>query len=497
MDLIIENLVTAFGMLLSWQILMYIPLGLMIGMTLGSIPGLSGVTAITLMLIPSYYMPSIVAIVFLTSIYTGSVYGGGITAVLMNVPGTPAAIATGFDGYPLTQQGKHSEALGLGLMASVIGFFISAVVIFILLFPIGKLVVKFGPPEILMVVVLAISSIGIVKGKFISTVMTGLFGIIIGTIGASPHGTPRGIFGLMSLYEGIPLIPALLGMLAVSELFFMVEKKMIVEKKEGPKQNMGKIIKGIKDTFKYWKTIIKSALIGTGIGLLPAAGSTIASMISYGFAKRNSDDPDKFGKGEPEGVVAAETANNASQGGALATMMTLGIPGSATTALLLAAFMIQGLTPGPFLIRDHLDFAYAVILALFPISIFLIITALVFVNYFSRLVFVPTFYIVPGIMLMAVLGSISFRSLQIDAIILIVFALLGYILKKLEYPLMGFILGFILGSLADTAFVRTMVLYSGEPLTVFKRPIFVVLFIITIMSFIYKPLKEKIFNNSN
>ena len=493
-----SSLLSGFSMIMTWDMPLWIFGGLILGVLLGAIPGVSGVLAITLLLGPSYYMPAIKAIIFLTAIYTGSVYGGGISAILLNIPGTPSAIASGFDGYPMTQQGRHNEALGASILSSAVGCFISYFIVLLLFLPIGKVVLSFGPAEMLMVVVFAITSIGMVKGEIVQTSMVGLFGILLGTVGSSAFGNARGIFGEDALYEGLPLIPALLGLLAVSELFFMVERKYVINKGARPEQRVGLIIKGMRLALKYPKTLIRSSLMGVGIGLMPAAGSTIAAMVSYGTEKRVSGHPERYGKGEPAGIVAAEAANNGSEGGAVATMMLLGIPGSVTTALLIAAFMIHGMSPGPFLVREHLDFAYAVILSQFFQAAGLVIVATLFVNYFARLIYLPTRILVPAVLIFAVVGALAPRSLVIDVVIMMTFAGLGYIMKKLDYPIMGFILGFILGSLVDREFVKCLLLFSDSPLALFGRPAFDVLLALTLGSFIwpwitarFKPKREK------
>ena len=489
-----SSLLSAFSMIMTWDLPLWVFGGLIIGVFLGSMPGVSGVLAITLLLGPSYYMPAIKAIIFLTAIYTGSVYGGGISAILLNIPGTPAAIASGFDGYPMTQQGRHNEALGASILSSAVGCFISYFIVLFLFLPIGWVVLRFGPAEMLMVVVFAIASIGMVKGEIIQTSMVGLFGILLGTIGSSAFGNSRGTFGEDSLYEGLPLIPALLGLLAVSELFFMVERKYVIDKGARPEQRVGLIIKGMRLALKYPKTLIRSSLMGVGIGLMPAAGSTIAAMVSYGTEKRASGHPERYGKGEPAGIIAAEAANNGSEGGAVATMMLLGIPGSVTTALLIAAFMIHGMSPGPFLVREHLDFAYAVILSQFFQAAGLVIVATLFVNYFARLIYLPTRILVPAVLIFAVVGALAPRTLVIDVVVMMVFACVGYIMKKLDYPIMGFILGFILGSLVDREFVKCLLLFSDDPWSLFGRPAFDVLLALTLGSFIWPWIAAKIKN---
>jgi putative tricarboxylic transport membrane protein len=480
----------SFQMLLFWDLPFWIIAGLIIGIFLGALPGVSGVLAISLLLGPSYYLPALKAIIFLTAIYTGSVYGGGISAVLMNIPGTPAAICTGFDGYPMTQQGRHNEALGLGIMSSAVGLFGSYIIVLFLFLPLGRVVLKFGPAEMLLVVIFALTSVGMVRSQILPNVLVGLFGILLGTVGSSPYGNTRGILGQSALMEGLPLIPALLGMLAVSELLVMIEKPFVIPEGLRPKQNLGQIVKGMVLTFRYPKTLFRSSLVGLIVGLMPAAGSTIASIVSYGLAKRAARNPDDFGKGEPRGVIAAETANNASEGGAVATMMLLGIPGSVTTALLIAAFMIHGMSPGPFLVRENLDFAYAVILSQFPIAVILVLVAALFVNYFGRVIYLPTRILVPAILVFAVVGSLANRGLVIDIFVMLLFALLGFVLKKLDYPVMGFVLGFILGKLVDSELLKAILLFEEEVGGLFQRPAFLILLAVNVLSLAWPKLSE-------
>ena len=481
MDMI-PSLTSAVTMMLNWQVPFWILLGLVIGVFLGAMPGVSGVLAITLLLGPSYYMDPLMAIIFLTAIYTGSVYGGGISAILLNIPGTPAAIATGFDGYPMSRQGRHNEALGASLISSGVGCCVGYLVVLLLFLPIGQLVLRFGPAEMLMVVAFAIVSIGAVKGELVRTATVGLFGILLGTVGSSAFGSPRGIFGHDSLYEGIPLIPALLGILAVSELFIMMERQYVIDDGAKPRQKIGEIFKGMRQALRHPKSLVRSSLIGVGIGLMPAAGSTIAAMISYGADKRWSAHPERYGKGEIRGIIAAEAANNGSEGGAVATMMLLGIPGSVTTALLIAAFMIHGMSPGPFLVRDNLDFAYAVILSQIFQAMGLVVVAALFVNYFGRLIHLPTRVLVPSILIFAVVGALAPRALIIDPVIMLLFAGLGLVMKKLNYPIIGFVLGFILGGVVDREFVRSYLLYGDDLAGVLQRPAFVVLMLLTVGS---------------
>lgn len=488
----LDHLFNAGTLLMSWETPLWVLLGLIIGIVLGSLPGVSGVLAISLLLGPSYYMDPLQAIIFFTAIYSGSIYGGGITAILLNIPGTPSAIATGFDGYEMTKLGKHNQALGLGIISSAVGCFASYLIVLFLFLPLGKIVLKFGPPEMLMVVIFAMTSIGAVRGEIMVTLLFGMFGILVGTFGASAYGTPRGTFWVDALYEGIPLIPALLGMLAVSELLIMMERQYVLDQGSKPQQKLGEIIRGIASAFHYKKVMLRGVLVGTVVGLMPAAGSTIASMVSYGMAKRASKNPETFGKGNPAGVVAPETANNASEGGAVATMMLLGIPGSVTTALLIAAFMIHGMSPGPYLVREHLDFAYAVILVQFLQAAGLLVLAPLFVNYFGRVVYLPTGILVPAVLILAVVGALAPRGLLVDVTVMLLFAAFGYLMKKLDYPVMGFILGFILGGMVDRELIKTFLLFEDDLAALWNRPAFLVLCVITALSVVWPKVSSKI-----
>lgn len=485
-----DSLLKAISLLFAWDMPFWIVGGLSIGMVLGSLPGVSGVLAITLLLGPSYYMEPLDAIIFFSSIYSGSIYGGGLTAVLLNIPGTPSAIVTAFDGYALTKKGEPGKALGIGIMSSAVGMFVSYILCLLIFLPLGKIVLKFGPAEMLMVVTFALISVGLLKGEVRITITTGLFGILLGTIGSSAYGHSRGTFGQDTLLEGIPIVPALLGMLAISELLVLVERPFIVSDQTRVKLDIKSIYKGMLLVFRYPRTLVRGTLIGTVVGLMPAAGSTIASIISYGFAKKGSKDPDSFGQGNPEGIIAAETANNASEGGAVSTMMLLGIPGSVTTALLIAAFMIHGLAPGPFLIREHLDFAYAVLLCNLPQALALLVIAPIFVNYFGRLVYLPTRILVPGVLICSVVGALAPRGLLIDAVIMFIFGILGYVLKKIEFPVMGLILGLILGRMLDNEMIRAILMYADDPLPLFARPTFIFLLTLNLITLFWPKISK-------
>ncbi len=302
-------------MLLEWENFLLIFLGMILGVVLGSIPGFTGSLGIAVMLPLTFMMDPLPALVFLLSIYTGGLFGGAITAVLLNTPGSPAAVATTIDGYPMTQKGLSGRALGIAIASSSIGGFLGIFVLFIIIEPLASFALMFGPIELFMIAVFGLTIIAALKGgSFVKTLYAGLFGILLGTIGMSSTGAVRGTFGEVNLLDGIPLIPALIGLFAISELFFLVDKKYVATQQV--KRNNGtELLDGIKRALKSPFNIVRSSGIGVFIGALPAAGSTVASLLSYNEAKRASKDKERFGKGNEEGVIAAESANNASEGG--------------------------------------------------------------------------------------------------------------------------------------------------------------------------------------
>lgn len=481
---IIDNaaLVLGLNMLMSWEVLAFCVIGLFFGIVLGVMPGVSGIVGLAVMIAPSSYLDPIVAIVFLSGIFTGGCYGGGITAILLNIPGQPSALVTVQDGYPLTQQGRQNEALGAGLISSAIGCFVGYFVIFFILAPLGRFVLKFGPAEMLALFAFALTIVGAIGGDIRKALLVGLLGVLLATIGATPYGRPRGIYHIWALYEGIPLEPTLIGVLTLSELSFLLKQEFVVRTTGKAQSDFHSIFRGIGLAIRERVTIVRSALIGVGIGILPAAGSTIASVISYGQARRASKHPERFGQGEVAGVVAAEVANNSSEPGSMATMMCLGIPGGAGTAILMAAFVVHGMSPGPYLIRDSLHFAYALILANFLQAFLLIGLGLLFIYYLSRVVFVQTKILVPIIVVVSFVGILSLRGQVIDLWIAVGFGLLGYAMKKYDYPILAFIIGFILGGKVEEEFMRTKLLFSGEFHLLLLRPIFMSFVIVTIGS---------------
>lgn len=347
----------------------------------------------------------------------------------------------------------------------------------------------FGPPEMLMLIVFALTTIGLVHGSIIKGLIAGCFGLILGTIGSDPlMGMARGTWGYYELLNGIPIVTTIVGVFAFSELYSLLDRDFVVDERSDSlrrKTNFYEISRGLVRIFKYKLTVLRSGIIGIIVGLLPATGGTLSGLIAHSVTRMATKDPEAFETGSCEGVVAAETGNNASEAGAMATMMAFGIPGSGSTAALVAAFMMHGLVPGPYLIRDNMPMVYTILFSNFIQAIVLIIIAILFLNYAIKVIYLPTKLIIPSITVMAFIGTLSLRNFQIDLVIVLLIGLFAYFLRKCDYPLISLVIGLFLGSSVEGELLRTYLLFSKNPEMLLIRPIFVILLLATIMCLLW------------
>ncbi|MBG0765011.1 MAG: tripartite tricarboxylate transporter permease [Tissierellales bacterium] len=385
--------------------------GTLMGMLFGAMPGINASMGVALLLPLTYGMPPITALTMLLGIYCGAIYGGSITAILINTPGTTAAACTTFDGHPLAAQGKAGKAIGMATISSFAGGIISIIILILLAPVLAKVALKFGPPEYFALAVFGLSIItSLSSGTLVKGLIAGFFGLMLGTVGMDMmNGTPRYTFGQVALLDGFSFIPVLIGLFAVSQILINVEKLESLNMKDSK-------ILGLLPTLKELKsvvpTILRSSLLGSFIGILPGAGATISSFICYNEAKRWSKTPEKFGKGSLEGVAAPEAGNNAATGGAMVPLLSLGIPGSETTAVLLGAFMIQGISPGPLLFRDNIGVAYGIFAGLILANIAFLIIGLFGVKGFVKVLQIPTRILMPLILTLAFVGSYSVKKVS-------------------------------------------------------------------------------------
>jgi putative tricarboxylic transport membrane protein len=451
------NLGTAFVALLDWQVILVMVVGVILGILGGATPGISPATAVALLVPFSYTMEAKLALILLVAIYQAANYGGSITAVLINAPGTPAAAATCFDGYPLTQQGKAGKGLGVALLASSLGGIFGAIILIFFCVPLARAALKFSPAAYFGLAIFGLATVASLGGgNLLKAVVAVLVGLLIKTIGLDPiSGIYRFTFGSDLLYDGFALIPALMGLFAVSVVF---EK---VEKWTGLDRALEKIDSKLPTFEEIWKIkgcILRSSIVGTIIGIFPGAGATIASFISYDMAKRTSKEPEKFGKGTLEGVAASEAANSSSVGGALIPLLALGIPGSATDAVLIGAFVLHDLVPGPLLFRDHPSIVYGIFASLLAANLLVLLMGLYGNRVFIKMVTVSDAVLYPFILVVALIGTYSVNNSLFDTGSCIGFGIVGWILKRYGYPLAPVVLGIVLGKLIEYSFRRGVIM---------------------------------------
>lgn len=486
----------ALKMLLNWQVLLAVPAGLLYSIIVGAIPGFTTSMAITTLLPLTYVLDPLSAIVVLASAYGGAIYGGSITAILLHTPGTPASAATAIEGYAMTQKGEASRALGLATTASSIGGAFSYLFVFFVMVPISWFALRFSSPELFAIAVFGVTILAVIRGSTLAKgIAAGFFGFLLGLVGMTAYGQTRATFGRVELIEGFPTVTVLIGLLAFSQVFTMLEQKFIVQTGKEFEPNFRDMMKGSVEAVKDWFNLIRSSLIGTFVGLMPAAGSSIASFISYNEASRNSRVP--FGNGNPSGIVASEAANNASEGGAMATMLSLGIPGSPSSAIIMGALLIHGIRPGPklFIPKDYdpysgMTFVYAIILTQIIAALMTWPIGLAISKKISRVIKIETKVLAPLIAFLCVVGSFASRSFIFDASIMVVFGLIGFVFSKYGYPPVAIVLGIILGPIADGELMRSAMLFFGNPWMIFTRPIVIVLFAISFAALGYTAFSE-------
>lgn len=487
----IELLIEALQLAFTPMNLLLILGGMTIGVFTGALPGISSSMGVVLMLPFTYYMDIVPSIMMLSALYAGSAYGGSITAILFNTPGTAESVATTFDGYPMAQKGEAGKALGLAMTGSAFGGIFSVIIMLLLAPPMSAVALKIQSPEYLGLTLLGIACISSVGTKsLVKSLVTGVFGILLALIGLDPlAGVTRMTFGNIYLMNGIEFIPVMIGSFALAEVL-----KQAIERQESMDADVKISIDSmnLKEILKYKATMIKSAIIGTVIGILPGTGGSIASIVSYGEAVRSSKDKSQFGKGAPEGILAPETANNAAGGGAMIPTLVLGIPGSPTAAIMLAALVLQGLQPGPQLMKEQPLLLYGVFISMLIASLAVFIAARGAVKIFAAILKFPYQFIAPAILMFSVIGSFSLSNNLSSIWVMILFGFFGYFLKKYHFSGASLVLGLVLGKMMEENLRRTLLLSKGSYAPLFTRPISLVILIFVLLTLFYPFIMAKI-----
>lgn len=446
---------------LSWQNLLAMMGGTLCGLIVGLLPGIGPAIGMALTFPLALKWPTISALIFMVSLYHSSTFGGSVTAIMLNTPGDSANAATILDGYPMSEKGLSGVALGLSAMSAVVGG-ITGVIVLILFSPrLAKLALAFGPAEYFLVAVFALSIIAsVIKGDTIMGLISAGLGLMLSTVGYDLiFGDLRFTFGLPFLEDGVPFVPTLVGLFAVSQALLLSETTLSISR-EG--KLAGSVWEGCKTYFRYSVVAIRSAFIGLWIGILPAIGQSAAGLVAYADAMRTSKHPEAFGKGEPAGVIASETATNACMPGSLVCTLALGIPGSIGAAIFLSIMISFGVIPGPLVFVEHADVVNSLFLSLILTQIFILILGLAIVRYVARLSLIPNEIIVPAILAVCLLGSFAVRYMVADVILTVGFGIVGFILKKAGFNLIPLILGLVLGKMVETNFQQSLIISGGS-----------------------------------
>ena len=480
-----EQLFNSFQYLFQLWPMFLLFLGVFLGIIVGSIPGLTTTMLITLTLPLTFFMESVNAITLLIGMYVGGISGSQIAATLLRMPGTPASIMTTFDGYPMSQQGKSERALALGITSSFIGGLISWLFLAILSPPLAKLALTFGPWEYFTMVLMALVMLAsLSQGSLIKGLIAACLGMMVHLPGVDPSiGQMRLTFGFESLESGLSLMPVLIGAFAVSQIFkdiINIDNKppSVSVKKEG-------LLLNFSDLKKNSLNFIRSSVIGTWVGLLPGIGANIAAMLSYSTAKSSSKEPEKFGTGHEPGVIAAETANNASIGGALIPLITMGIPGSVVDAILIGALIIHNLEPGPLLFTTNPEIAYGVISAYLIGNIIMFGIMIFAVVHVAKVLYVPRAYLLAAILLFCVIGIFAVGNSFFDVWVMMVFGVIGFIMERTKMPLGPFVIGFVLSPIAEAQLRSGLMASEGSIEPLFTRPFAATFLAISILSLLW------------
>jgi len=477
-----EHMMMGFSLLFTFESLLMMVIGCVMGYLLGVMPGISATIALALFIPFTFNMDVIPAIVLLICVYSAQNFGGGITSILLNTPGSPSAAAAVLDGYPLAKKGQAKKALGMQIWASGVGEASSAILLIVFSLSLATFALRFGPPEFFLLALMGLSVVaGLAADNMVKGLIMAVIGMFLTTIGMDPIGGAFRYVASFYFLEGIPFIPALIGLFAISEVFVM-----ITEKAEG-KQLVE--ISGEGLTFEEFKSCKGPLTMGAGVGfllgLVPAAGPNIASWIAYSEAKRMSKNPENFGKGELAGIAAPETANNAAATGSLVPTLALGIPGSPPAAVLLGALSLHGIAAGPLLFERNPEIPFTVFAVSLVIVPVLMAIGLFGARYFSLVSKAPKTVIAPLILATCTVGSFAIGGTMFGVWVAYIFGVIGYILKRFNFPAPPLVLALVLGRLAESNFRRSMLMSRGSLTIFFERPITVVIMILTVFMFAY------------
>ena len=451
------------------------------GVIIGALPGLNATTGAALLLPFTLTMEPIPAIAVLTAIYCAATFAGAITAILINTPGTAASATTCLDGYPLAQRGEAGRALGMAVISSTIGGILSVLCLMLAAPLLARAAYHFSPPEYFALTLFGLSMLaGIGDGSAVKNLIAGGMGVLLATIGVDNLTTvERFTFGSYELYDGISFVPVMIGVFGISEMLVQASNLHAVREQI---QLKAERLPGRADIAKTWRTILRSSGIGTFIGILPAEGATVASMIGYNEAKRWSANPDDFGKGAIDGIAGSEAANNAATGGAMVPTLALGIPGSATAAVILAGLLVHGLRPGPAMFTEQAHFAYAIFWSMMFVNLLFLVVGLGGAKIFARVTLIPTQILWPAVFVFSIVGAYALDQSMFDVWVALVSGVIGFFMRRYGFSVVPLAIGLILGGMLEQRLGQSMVMLDEAWWLMFTRPLTLTFFILTALA---------------
>jgi len=492
-----SDLLQALPNVLEWTNFAAVIIGVIAGIVVGAMPGLSATMAISVLVPFTFGLEPLVALGLMAGIYNGAMYGGAIPAVLLRIPGTPAAVATTFDGYPMAQKGEGGFALQVAVISSAIGGIASAFALMLLAPPLSKVTLLFGPSEVFWVAVFGLASIiFLLGGNPVKGLISAFFGVFVSVIGSDPiYGNDRFTFGQLEILDGIHIVILLVGLYALPPVIDLLETPLRTGV-DNSKLGTESIWKALPRMKGYWKTWLRGSAIGIWIGILPGAGGSMAAFMSYNEARRSSTNPDVWGEGEPEGVAAAEVANNADTASALIPALTLGIPGTAVAAVMLGGLLVHGLQPGPMLFRENPDIVFGFMWQfLFGAILLVLLGGSLATNSFAHLLNLPRPLLGSVIIVLMLIGVYSIHGRMFDVYLMLGFGAIGWVMDRLKFPLPPVVLGLILGGFAEENFRLALRIGRGDPMILFQNMTSLILVALTIAVIIGPTLKKRFINS--
>ncbi len=478
----LANLIQAMGSTLDFFNILALTFGTFVGLVVGIIPGIGPMVGMVVLLPFTFSLSPAVALSLLLGVFCGGYFGGAIPAILMRTPGVPSSLVTSFDGFPLTQKGEAQTALSAALLGSFGGGIISVVILILLAPALAKVAASFGPPEYFAAALFGVTLVVVANRKHLSRglLMLGL-GLLFATVGIDGATlSPRFTFGILEMQNGLDIVPVCLGIFGIGQTLLLVERKILQTESMHLTRSTLDFSK-LLETLRHWKTLIRSGIIGTFVGLLPGTGSILASFMSYDAAKRLSKHPEKFGHGAPEGCLASEAGNNAVPAGAMIPLLTLGIPGDALSAVLLGVFTINGIYPGPLLLVKEPVLINTIYLSLLLINIVAFFMLALWLRPFAMIVKMPSSLMAVVIMVVSLIGIYAVNTRFFDAQVALAMGILGYILLRFEWPVVNLVVGLVLGDILEQRLRESLSIGDGNPLIFLSRPISLALIILTVL----------------